>query len=170
MNNAQPVDTQAVLAEIERAFGFVPNLFRAYTAYPPLLAANWAKVRATLLEGTLRREVKEAIALLISRDEACAYCIGAHTASLRMLGFSEQAVADMESTLASDAFTDKERALIDFARHAHAEPAHMTVALEQLRTQGIPMAEMVEALGVMELFAAFTRFADALGIEPDAPV
>ena len=157
-----------VFAEIVQAFGFVPNLFRAYAAYPPLLAANWAKVRASLLQGALRREVKETIAWLVSKDNACAYCIGAHTASLQMLGFSPQAIAALENSLADTDFSARERALIEFARRASREPRRMAADLDDLVTLDIPMAEIVEALGVMELFAAFNRFADALGIEPDA--
>lgn len=157
-----------VFAEIEQAFGFVPNLFRAYAAYPPLLSANWAKVRAILLQGALRREVKETIALLISKDNACNYCIDAHTATLRMLGFSPQTVAIMESSLADADFSVREQALIDFARRASREPKRMAGDLGHLRTLHIPPAEIVETLGVMELFAAFTRFAEVLGIEPDA--
>lgn len=157
----------AVLAEIEQAFGFVPNLFRAYAAYPPLLAANWAKVHATLLHGALRREVKETIALLVSKDNACAYCVGAHTASLQMLGFSPQAVAALENTQAGGNFSIREQALIEFARRGNREASRMAADLESLLAQGIPMAEIVEAAGVMELLAAFNRFADALGVPPD---
>ena len=168
MSTEAATTPEAVFAEIEQAFGFVPNLFTAYGAYPPLLAANWAKVRATLLQGALRREVKETIALLVSKDNACVYCIDAHTAALQMLGFSPQAIAAMENTLADANFSTREQALIDFARRASREPARVAADLDKLLAQEIPMAEIVEALGVMELFAAFNRFADALGIVPDS--
>jgi uncharacterized peroxidase-related enzyme len=168
MTTQNAADLKAVLTEIEQAFGFVPNLFQVYTAYPPLLAVNWAKVQATLLQGALRREVKETIALLVSKDNACAYCIDAHSAALRMLGFSLEHIAAMESTLADADFSIREQALIEFARRANREATRMAADLESLLAQNIPMAEIVEALGVMELFAAFNRFADALGVIPDS--
>lgn len=167
-SEARTTDAETVLAEIETALGFVPNLFRAYAAHPPLLAANWAKVQLILLQGTLRREVKETIALLISKDNACTYCIGAHAAALQTLGFAPAAIAAMENTLADAAFNPKERALIEFARRANREASRMGSALEDLLAQGTPRAEVVEVLGVMELFAAFNRFADAVGVEPDS--
>ncbi|HYE38118.1 carboxymuconolactone decarboxylase family protein [Methylocaldum sp.] len=168
MTTQNAINPAAVLAEIEQTFGFIPNLFRAYAAYPPLLAANWAKAHATLFQGVLRREVKETIALLVSQDNACTYCIGAHTATLRMLGFSPQAIAAMENTLGDTHFSIREQALIEFARRANRAAARVTADLENLLAQDIPMAEVVEALGVMELFAAFNRFADALGVVPDS--
>jgi uncharacterized peroxidase-related enzyme len=168
MSTEAPTTAEAVLADIEQAFCFVPNLFKAYGAYPPPLAANWAKVRVTPLQGALRREVKETIALLVSKDNACVYCIDAHTAALQMLGFSPRAIAAMESTLADTPFSIREQVLIDFARRASRDPARVARDLDSLLAQEIPMAEIVEALGVMELFAAFNRFADALGIVPDS--
>ncbi|TAN52265.1 MAG: peroxidase [Methylococcaceae bacterium] len=167
MTTQNTTNPAVALAEIEQAFGFVPNLFRAYAAYPPLLAANWAKVQATLLSGVLRREVKETIALLISKDNACGYCIDAHSAMLQMLGFAPEKITAMEHTLADAGFSDREQALIAFARRANREAARVAADLAGLAAQNIPMAEIVEALGVMELFAAFNRFADALGIASD---
>ncbi|WP_133717471.1 carboxymuconolactone decarboxylase family protein [Methylocaldum gracile] len=168
MTTQNAIDPAAALAEIEQTFGFIPNLFRAYADYPPLLGANWAKVKAILLQGGLRREVKETIALLVSKDNACAYCIDAHAAALHMLGFSPQDVAAMEHTLGDTHFSSREQALIDFARRANREANRMAADLKRLSAQDIPMAEVIEALGVMELFAAFNRFADALGVVPDS--
>lgn len=167
MTHCNTICPTTLLAEIEQIFGFVPNLFRAYAVYPPLLAANWAKVQATLLQGGLRREVKETIAWLISKDNACAYCVGAHTASLRMLGFSPEAIEALENNLSGTDFSIREQALIAFARRANREPQRMASDLQSFLEQGVPTAEIVEALGVMELFAAFNRFADAMGVVPD---
>jgi AhpD family alkylhydroperoxidase len=106
--------------------------------------------------------------LLVSKDNACAYCIDAHAAALHMLGFSPQDVAAMEHTLGDTHFSSREQALIDFARRANREANRMAADLKRLSAQDIPMAEVIEALGVMELFAAFNRFADALGVVPDS--
>jgi alkylhydroperoxidase family enzyme len=72
--------TSATLHEFDRAFGRVPNLFRAYARHPPLLEANWNKVKHVLLKGRLARFTKEIIALLVSHDNGCAYCVAAHSA------------------------------------------------------------------------------------------
>jgi len=39
-------DVKEIFTEIEGAFGMVPNLFKTYSHFPPLLRANWDKVKA----------------------------------------------------------------------------------------------------------------------------
>ena len=69
---------EPIFKEIEGAFGKVPNLFRTYAQFPPLLEANWNKVKAVMMGGSLSRQLKEAIAVLVSRDNGCDYCVAAH--------------------------------------------------------------------------------------------
>ena len=64
--------SSVILLEIGKTFGgHVPNIFKAYAEHPPLLAANWEKFKVVMLQGTLRRKVKEAIASVISYDNKC---------------------------------------------------------------------------------------------------
>ncbi|WP_243688305.1 hypothetical protein [Geotalea toluenoxydans] len=63
-------EIKEVFAEIEGAFGKVPNLFLTYANHLPLLKANWNKVKAVMGEGTLSQKTKQAIAVLVSRDNA----------------------------------------------------------------------------------------------------
>lgn len=157
-----------IFGEVRGAFGRIPNLFRAYAAYPPLLRANWEKVKAVMMGGTLRREAKEAIALLVSKDNGCAYCVAAHTAALRGLGLSAEQIASLETDLEAADFTAKEKALIAMAREANCRPLTLPdAAFAALRQTGADDGEIVEALGVMELFAAFNKFLDTLQVEID---
>lgn len=158
----------AVFSEIRAAFGRIPNVFRAYAAYPPLLRANWEKVKTVMMGGTLRREVKEAIAVLVSKDNGCAYCVAAHTAALRALGMTNERIESLAADLGATDFSAKEQALITMARDANRNPLHVSdVVFSSLHEAGANGAEIVEALGVMELFTAFNKFLDTLRIEID---
>ncbi len=64
-----PEEVWPIYEEIEKAFGRVPNIFKTYAHFPPLLKANWEKVKAVMMGGSLRRELKEAIALQVFRRE-----------------------------------------------------------------------------------------------------
>lgn len=169
--SSQPVSesTSAIFSEIEQAFsGHIPNLFKTYAKYPPLLEANWSKFKMIMLNGKLRRKVKETIALLISHDNECKYCIAAHTAALRSLRFDEEKIAGMLQNVLPTDFTEKEMALIKFARKANDSWHKISVAnIKELFDLGVDESEMLEAFGVMEMFIAFNRFADAMGIEID---
>jgi uncharacterized peroxidase-related enzyme len=170
-----PLESKAALKEgsetiqeIERAFGMVPNLFKTYAHYPPLLEANWRKVKALMMEGSLRRKVKETIAFLVSKDNGCAYCISAHSAALRSIGISPEEIRTIgESAEAAD-FNEKEKVLIRFVRKANLSPLKITEAeFQSLRQLGASDAEIVEALGVMELFTGFNKFLDSLQVDID---
>ncbi|PSJ17648.1 carboxymuconolactone decarboxylase family protein [Nitrosomonas supralitoralis] len=162
-------ESSAILLEIGKTFGgHVPNIFKAYAEHPPLLAANWEKFKAIMLQGKLRRKVKEAIASVISYDNKCIYCVAAHSAALRSMKVSESEIDEMfQGTLPND-FTDKEIALVKFARRANLDWHNIgNVELKKLVDLGIEDSEVLEAFGTMELFIAFNRFADVMGIEID---
>jgi len=161
-------EVQDIFAEIEGAFGMVPNLFKTYSHFPPLLKANWNKVKVVMMQGNLSRKTKEAIALLVSKDNSCAYCVAAHTAALKSIGVTEKEINIIESEIEKSMFTEKERELITFARKANKDPNRITdKEYESLKKTGVSNSEIVEALGVMELFTAFNKFLDSLNVAVD---
>jgi AhpD family alkylhydroperoxidase len=77
----------AVVADIYRQvrleFGVLGAPIVAHSPAPRLLGAVWAAARETILAGTVRREVKEAVAVAVSLSNDCPYCVDAHTVMLR---------------------------------------------------------------------------------------
>jgi len=162
------VDNQVteIFAEIHTAFGRIPNLFKTYAHHPPLLEANWYKVKRVMMEGVLPRKVKESIAVLVSKDNSCSYCIAAHEGALQSIGISSEEINIIETDLDRADFTDKEKALIKLARKANSAPLQVTdEELGAARKAGATDAELIEALGVMEVFTAFNKFLDTLQVE-----
>lgn len=167
---AENLGTEAreIFAEVEGAFGMVPNLFRTYAHHLPLLRANWNKVKAVMADGNLSQKTKQAIAVLVSRDNSCAYCVAAHTGALRSIGVSESEIETIEKDLEKADFSEKEKALIAFARKANLSPLRISdEEFAAVRHSGATDAEIIEALGVMELFTSFNKFLDALQVEID---
>ena len=169
INQTTPNSSSNVLLEIEKTFGgHCPNVFKAYAEHPPLLAANWEKYKAIMLQGKLRRKVKETIATLISQDNGCKYCVAAHRAALRSLKVSDSEILAMNRGMLPGDFTEKEAVLVKFACKANSNWHDIGNAdLKTLYELGVEESEMLEALGTMELFIAFNRCADVLGIEID---
>ena len=162
-------EVKDIYDDIEAAFGMVPNLFKTAAHFPPLLRANWEKVKAVMMGGELTRKTKESIAVLVSKDNSCSYCVGAHVMMLRSIGVTAEEVARIESDFESAGFTDKEKALIGFARRANSDAHGVGEAdFEELRLAGATDGEIVEALGVMETFTAFNKFLDSLQVEIDS--
>ncbi len=161
-------EIKSIFNEIEGAFGFVPNLFRSYAQHLPLLEANWSKVKAVMAEGSLSPKTKQAIAVLVSKDNSCCYCVAAHRGALRAMGLSDEEITRIEEDLDNADFSKKEKSLIDFARKSNASPLRISDEdFSSVKQAGATEAEIVEALGVMELFTAFNKFLDSLQVEVD---
>jgi uncharacterized peroxidase-related enzyme len=161
-------ETADIFREIASAFGMVPNLFRTAAHHPPLLRANWNKVKAVMMEGGLSRKVKETIAVLVSKDNGCNYCVEAHSGALHAIGLAPEAVAGIIKDPEKGDFTAKEKGLIGIARQVNLAPLRIAEErFQALRTLGVTDAEIVEALGVVELFVGFNRFLDSLQVDID---
>ncbi|PSP19175.1 MAG: peroxidase [Cyanobacteria bacterium QS_8_64_29] len=162
-------ELQAVYDEIQQAYGMVPNLFKTAAHHPPLLKANWEKVKGIMTGGQLPRPLKESIALLVSKDNGCQYCIRAHTQALKALRVSEAEIEALyQERFEATGYGDKAVTLIRLARWANSAPNDMPGdAFRKAQDAGATEAEIVEALGVMEVFAAFNKFLDAVAVEID---
>ncbi len=118
------------------------------------------------MEGALSRKTKETIALLVSKDNDCKYCVAAHTGALKAIGVAADEIENIHHDLDATNFSAKEKALITFARKANLAALRISDdEFSTLRKAGASDAEIIEALGVMEVFTAFNRFLDALDVE-----
>lgn len=161
-------ETADIFREIASVFGMVPNLFRTSAHHLPLLRANWNKVKSVMLEGRLNRKLKETIAVLVSKDNGCHYCVAAHSAALRVIGLSTEAISGIIEDIETSDFSDKEKALIRLARQANQAPGEIAdEQIQALRELRVTDAEIIEALGVMELFVGFNKFLDSLQVDMD---
>ena len=112
---------QAIFDTLNKALGFVPNLY-ATIAYSgnglgKYLAYQNAKT-------TLSNKEKEAVNLVVSQVNGCIYCQSAHTVIGKMNGFSDDQLLDIRRGKANDA---KLNALVQLAEsitknRGNAEP------------------------------------------------
>ena len=151
-----------IFGEITKTFGMVPNLFRAYANHPDLFKANWEKHKAIMVRGELSRKTKESIALAISDANGCQYCVAAHTMALKMLKVTKEEIENIKRLELHD---ERESAIVNFAFKAGTDPHHVTDQdLTRLRDLGFSDKQILEALGVMEIFSSYNRFLDALDV------
>ncbi|MGR3316866.1 MAG: carboxymuconolactone decarboxylase family protein [Candidatus Anammoxibacter sp.] len=168
-NSEASEEVKLIYADIESAFGMVPNLFKTAAHFPPLLKANWDKVKAVMMGGSLSRKVKETIAVLVSKDNSCQYCVGAHTMLLKSIGATDKELENINNMNLTEAgFSEKEAALILFAQKANGNPNRIPEKdFQELTSLGATEPEIVEALGAMEIFTAFNKFIDSVEIDID---
>ncbi|WP_298900857.1 carboxymuconolactone decarboxylase family protein [uncultured Psychroserpens sp.] len=105
-------NNQAIFDNLNKALGFVPNIFatlaHSETALSNYLTFSNAKTAFTNKE-------KEAINLAVSEINKCVYCLSAHTAISKMNGLTENEVLELRSGKAS--FNPKLDALAKLAQN-----------------------------------------------------
>lgn len=95
--------TAEIFADIRRTknLDFVPNFWRALAANPMLLETVWTNLKTIMHPEAIGRTspldaaTREMIALAVSAGNGCSYCVNSHTAALRKLGLSMEAVGEV---------------------------------------------------------------------------
>lgn len=86
-----PAGSRPILEELEAEVGFVPNLAATMAGSPALLGAFTA-ARTAVRGGHLDGPERETIALAVSYENACSYCMAAHCTFAEMEGAPEPAL------------------------------------------------------------------------------
>jgi AhpD family alkylhydroperoxidase len=93
----------AVYDDIRRTKGLdrVPNFWRVLATNPDHLELVWTRLKALMHPEAAGRTspldpvTREVIALAVSATNGCAYCVNSHTAALRKLGVSAEALGEV---------------------------------------------------------------------------
>jgi uncharacterized peroxidase-related enzyme len=161
-----PAASRERLNQISKAFGKVPNMFKAVSQSPAALASMWGSFGA-LSTGTLGARLGEQIAVAVANFNHCEYCLAAHTALGKGAGVSEPELKDAQAGLSTDLRT---RAALAFAltllrNHGQVE-AH---EVEELTRNGFDTSQIVELISVVAL-NIFTNYINiALRVPVDFP-
>jgi uncharacterized peroxidase-related enzyme len=120
---AAPAGSIAALRRLEQGLGFVPNL-AATMAESSTLINGFVNLRQTLARGELTGVEREIVALAVSLENDCDYCIAAHSTFALMQNADHDAVA---AARAGDEPNDpKLGALYRFARSLVASRGHVS--------------------------------------------
>ena len=91
-------NNQAIFDNLNKALGFVPNLYATYahsdTALENYLTFSNAKTSLTAKE-------KEVVNLAVSQVNDCIYCLSAHTAIGKMNGFTDAQILELRAGFSS---------------------------------------------------------------------
>ncbi|WP_153800300.1 carboxymuconolactone decarboxylase family protein [Foetidibacter luteolus] len=83
---------QAIFDNLTKALGFVPNLY-ATLAYSNNGLGRYLAFQNA--KSTLSNKEKEAVNLIVSQVNGCAYCLSAHTVIGKMNGFTDDQLLDI---------------------------------------------------------------------------
>jgi len=92
-------NNQAIFDQLNKALGFVPNLYATYAHSDTALEnyLNFANAKTSL-----SAKEKEVINLAVSQVNECIYCLSAHTAIGKMNGFTDEQILEFRAGYSSD--------------------------------------------------------------------
>lgn len=165
-----PDDVQGLFAKAEEKLEHIPNVFQVF-ALTPEHFMKWFKYYDFLMrneESELTRAEREMIGLVVSTENRCEYCLGAHSAYLRELTDEHIKAEVITHNYRRADLSERERALLDFASQIAGDAFKMTPEnLEPLRAVGLSDEAIFEAAQVAAMFNFTNSLANALGWKPN---
>ena len=154
----------------QEKLGLVPNVLRAYAFDMPKLESFSTFYNELMLgESGLSKLEREMIAVAVSAENRCFYCLVAHGAAVRALS-GDPALGEMIAMNYRVApLEDRQRAMLDFAVLATKASATIGEADRQaLRAAGFSERDIWDIAAVASFFNMSNRMASAVGMVPNA--
>ncbi|MCC3860171.1 carboxymuconolactone decarboxylase family protein [Pseudemcibacter aquimaris] len=136
-------EQQELFDAIQGQLGMVPNFLRIFANSPAALTA-FLGLHSIADAGELDLMTKERIALALAEQNACEYCVSAHTAIGRKAGLTG---AEMDANRAGTSQDAKAAIAVKFAKSLAEHNGEVTTSeLLEMRNAGYSEAEIVEVI------------------------
>lgn len=160
------LEQASLFKAIQEKLGVVPNFLKIFANSPAALRA-FLGLYLIAEEGDLEHKTRERIALSIAEQNACEYCVSAHTAIGRKAGLSN---AEIESNRLGASQEAKAAAAVKLARSLVANMGEVSTAeLIAARQAGYSDAEIVEIITHVGLNILTNLIGKASRVEIDFP-
>lgn len=156
-------ETYATLIEQR---GKVSNILKVHSLNPEAMG-NHLDLYMTLMFGNsgLSRAEREAIAVVVSANNDCEYCVNHHAEALRRYIKDEET---LNMLMTADGLETLEPRLSNIVRHAEkltSAPVAMTESdLDELRTEGLTDKDILDLTLIVAYFNFVNRIALGLGV------
>lgn len=135
--------------------GNLGDIFKLLAIDEKIYFATDGMIQKFLLdETTLSYDIKEAIALLISKENSCKMCVDVHKNIAKMLGVSEERIEEILEGVDTISTTDGEKALLNFCIKASKKDNYKILKeeIDALKTFGFTDVQIVEAVAITGYF------------------
>ncbi|WP_372870842.1 carboxymuconolactone decarboxylase family protein [Shewanella sp.] len=163
-----PADSNPEVAEMARFFnetlGFCPNSVLTMMRRPRIAKA-FIELNMAVMEnkGRLTSAQKRLIAYVSSNITGCRYCQAHTIRAAERYGADAEQLEHVWEYKTHPAFSEAERAALDFAVAASVVPNEVDAELNARLHQYWEEDEIVEMLGVIALFGYLNRWNDSMG-------
>ena len=161
---------EAYFKKCEEKLGFVPNVLLAYAFDNAKLEAFAAFYNDLMLAPSgLSKLEREMIAVVVSSQNRCYYCLTAHGAAVRVYSGDPALGELMAMNYRAAKLTKKQRAMLDFSVKMTTESYAIEEAdREVLRRAGFSDRDIWDIAAVAGFFNMSNRIASATDMRPNA--
>ena len=147
-SDTAPARSATILKSFTEEIGFLPNL-AATMAESPTLLEGFATLRPIVRGGTLSGPERETIALVVSFENSCSYCMAAHSTFAVKEGLPSEALDALRSGEPPEV-DSRLRALAGFTREVvHQRGFVPEEGVRALRGAGYTRPQLLEILAVI---------------------
>ena len=155
-------------AYLRRELGVVPPMARYLTPCPWIVRSMAGVDQYHALLVHLDQRIVDLIGLVVSEDNSCRFCYAAQRAILRIQGFSDQRIRQLQQDLLSASLGRRESTALEFARRfSRASPLMQWSDTEPLRNAGWSDAAIREIAFVAAMLVYFNRLATLPALPPE---
>lgn len=167
---ALDADLRAIYDKCVEKLGFVPNVYQAYSLRPAKLRHFINMYNELMLAPSgLSKLEREMIAVAVSAQNRCYYCLVAHGAAVRQLSGDPVLGELMAMNFRAARLSKRERAMLEFAAKLTAEPWRVEDAdREALRKTGFSDRDIWDIAAVAGFFNMTNRVASATDMRPNS--
>ena len=165
-NDNANAEQQGLLDAIQAQLGMVPNFLKVFANSPAALKA-FLGLHSIASDGSLDAQTRERIALAMAQQNACEYCVSAHTAIGRKAGLSN---SEIEANRAGSSEDARAAAAVKFAKAVAENSGEVTTAeLLEVRNAGYSDAAIVEIITHVGMNVLTNMIGKASRVEIDFP-
>lgn len=165
-----PDDVKRYYEVCEEKLGMIPNVLAVYGFAPDRLRAFSQMYNGLMLgESELSKAEREMIAVAVSAENRCFYCLASHGASLRQLtGDPALAEAVAANYRHATQLTEKQRAMLDFAlKMTKASSLIVEEDRQTLRDAGFSDRAIWDIAEVAGFYNMTNRVSSAVAMRPN---
>ena len=154
---------------VQQKLGFIPNVLAAFAKFPKQFEGFTKLYNALMLgESGLTKLEREMIAVTVSSENHCFYCLVAHGSAVRELSNDPQLGERIAANFRSAELPKKQEELLNFTKKLTKDPSEIGENdRKKLRNVGYSDRDIWDISAIVGLFNMTNRLASATEMEPN---
>ena len=154
---------------VNEKIGFIPNVLAAFAKFPKQFEGFTKLYNSLMLgESGLTKLEREMIAVSVSSENHCFYCLVAHGSAVRELSNDPQLGERIAANFRSAELPEKQLELLNFTKKLTRDPSEISESdRTKLREVGYTDRDIWDISAIVGLFNMTNRLASATEMEPN---